>query len=57
MLNRLRDLFKSFRQHDVKYVVFGGIASVLYRMPEVFKWTRWFLQKLPRDSASGPARV
>jgi hypothetical protein len=29
MLNRLRDVFKSFQRHDVKYVVIGGIASVL----------------------------
>lgn len=33
MLNRLRDVFKSFQQHDVKYVVIGGIASVLYGVP------------------------
>lgn len=33
MLNRLLDVFKSFQQHDVKYVVIGGIASVLYGVP------------------------
>ncbi len=33
MLNRLRDVFKSFQQHDVRYVVIGGIASVLYGVP------------------------
>jgi predicted nucleotidyltransferase len=33
MLNRLRDVFRSFQQHDVKYVVIGGIASVLYGVP------------------------
>ncbi len=33
MLNRLQDVFKSFQQHDVKYVVIGGIASVLYGVP------------------------
>jgi len=33
MLNRLLDVFRSFRQHDVKYVVIGGIASVLYGVP------------------------
>ena len=33
MLNRLRDVFKSFQQHDVKYVVIGGIASVLHGVP------------------------
>ncbi|MBL7221968.1 MAG: hypothetical protein ISS69_17810 [Phycisphaerae bacterium] len=33
MLNRLQDVFKSFQQHDVKYVVIGGIASILYGVP------------------------
>jgi hypothetical protein len=33
MLNRLLGVFRSFQQHDVKYVVIGGIASVLYGVP------------------------
>jgi len=33
MLNRLKDVFKSFQQHDVKYVVIGGIASILHGIP------------------------
>ena len=33
MLNRLQDVFKSFQQHDVKYVVIGGIASILHGVP------------------------
>ncbi|MBP7050394.1 MAG: hypothetical protein KBE65_05205 [Phycisphaerae bacterium] len=33
MLNRLQGVFKSFQQHDVKYVVIGGIASVLHGVP------------------------
>ena len=33
MLNRLQDVFRSFQQHDVKYIVIGGIASVLYGVP------------------------
>ncbi len=33
MLNRLRDVFKSFQQHEVKYVVIAGIASVLHGVP------------------------
>ena len=33
MLNRLRDVFRSFQQHEVKYVVIGGIASVLHGVP------------------------
>jgi len=33
MLNRLKDVFKSFQSHDVKYVVIGGIAAVLHGVP------------------------
>ena len=33
MLNRLKEIFKSLQQHNVKYVVIGGIAAVLYGVP------------------------
>ncbi len=33
MLNQLRGVFSSFQKHKVKYVVIGGIASVLYGVP------------------------
>jgi len=33
MLNRLQDVFKSFQHHNVRYVVIGGIASVLHGVP------------------------
>ena len=33
MLNRLQDVFKFFQQHDVRYVVIGGIASILHGVP------------------------
>ena len=33
MLNRLQDVFKCFQQHEVKYVVIGDVASVLYGVP------------------------
>ena len=33
MLNRLQNVFKSFQRHDVKYVVIGGIASILHGVP------------------------
>ncbi len=33
MLNQLRGVFSSFRKHKVKYVVIGGIASVLHGVP------------------------
>lgn len=33
MLNRLKEIFKSFQRHEVKYIVIGGIAAVLYGVP------------------------
>lgn len=33
MLNRLKEVFRSFQEHKVKYVVIGGIASILYGIP------------------------
>jgi tRNA nucleotidyltransferase/poly(A) polymerase len=33
MLNRLLDVFKSFQYHDVRYVVIGGIATILHGVP------------------------
>jgi hypothetical protein len=33
VLNRLQDVFRSFQRHDVKYVVIGGIASILHGVP------------------------
>ena len=33
MLNQLRDVFASFQKHNVKYVVIGGIAAILYGVP------------------------
>ena len=33
MLNRLQDVFKSFQQNDVKYVIIGGIAVALHGVP------------------------
>ena len=33
MLNKLQGVFASFQKHDVKYVIIGGIASVLYGVP------------------------
>jgi hypothetical protein len=33
VLNRLRDVFASFQKHRVKYLVIGGVASVLHGVP------------------------
>jgi len=33
MLDQLQIVFASFQRNDVKYVVIGGIAAVLYGVP------------------------
>ena len=33
MLNRLQGVFRSFQERDVKYLVIGGIASILHGVP------------------------
>jgi hypothetical protein len=33
MLNQLQDVFASFQEHNVRYVVIGGIAAVLHGVP------------------------
>ncbi|MBN2093330.1 hypothetical protein JW964_27145 [candidate division KSB1 bacterium] len=33
MLNRYLDVFRSLKKHDVRYLVIGGIASILYGVP------------------------
>lgn len=33
MLNQYRDVFRSLKKHDVKYVVIGGIAAILHGVP------------------------
>lgn len=33
MLNRLKDVFGSFQRHEVRYIVIGGIASVIHGVP------------------------
>ncbi len=33
MLNQLQGVFSSFHSHDVRYVIIGGIAAILYGVP------------------------
>ena len=33
MIHRLQNVFESFRSHDVRYLVIGGIAAVLHGVP------------------------
>lgn len=35
MLNRFQDVFKSLQDHQVEYVVIGGVAAILYGVPRV----------------------
>ena len=35
MLNRFQDVFKSFSDHKVRYVIIGGLAAILYGVPRV----------------------
>jgi hypothetical protein len=35
MLNRLENVFKSLENHEVRYVVIGGITAVLYGFREL----------------------
>ena len=33
MLSRYQDVFRSLQEHDVKYVIIGGIAAVIHGIP------------------------
>ena len=33
MLNRLKEVFESLEKNDVKYIVIGGVASILHGVP------------------------
>ncbi len=33
MIHRLQSAFESFRSHEVKYLVIGGVAAILYGVP------------------------
>jgi uncharacterized nucleotidyltransferase DUF6036 len=33
MINRLVDVFASFQEHQVRYIIIGGIAAVLHGVP------------------------
>jgi hypothetical protein len=35
MLNRLKDVLASFEQNEVRYVVLGGVAAILYGVPRM----------------------
>ena len=33
MLNQLKVVFSSFQEHDVRYLVIGGIVAILHGVP------------------------
>ncbi len=35
MLTQLQSIFASFQKHNVKYLIIGGVAAVLYGVPRV----------------------
>jgi hypothetical protein len=50
MLNRLKDVFASFQRHEVRYVVIGGIASVLYGVPRATFDLEILIEATPENS-------
>jgi len=51
MLNRLQDVFKSFQKHEVKYVVIGGIASILHGVPRATFDLDILIEATPENSS------
>jgi predicted nucleotidyltransferase len=51
MLNRLQDVFKFFQQHEVKYVVIGGIASILHGVPRATFDLDILIEATPQNSS------
>jgi len=50
LLNRLQDVFKSFQKHEVKYVVIGGIASILHGVPRATFDLDILIEATPRNA-------
>ncbi len=51
MLNRLQDVFRSFQKHEVKYVVIGGIASILHGVPRATFDLDILIEATPENSS------
>jgi len=49
MLNRLQDVFRSFQQHDVRYVVIGGIALILHGVPRATFYLDILIEATPEN--------
>lgn len=50
MLNRLKDVFASLQSHDVRYVVIGGIAAILYGVPRATFDLDMLIQASPENA-------
>jgi hypothetical protein len=35
VLNRFQDVFESLQEHEVKYLIIGGIAAVIHGVPRM----------------------
>ncbi len=51
MINRLQNVFESFRSHDVKYLVIGGIAAVLHGVPRATFDLDILIEATPENAA------
>ena len=52
MLNRLRDVFKSFQQHDVRYLVIGGVAAILHGVNRMTADVDVLIEATPGNAAA-----
>ena len=50
MLNRLKDVFKSFHEHDVRDLVIGGIAAVAHGVPRATFDLDLLIEATPRNA-------
>lgn len=51
MIHRLQNVFESFRSHDVKYLVIGGIAAVLHGVPRATFDLDILIEAVPENAA------
>jgi predicted nucleotidyltransferase len=50
MLNRLQDVFKCLKKHNVRYLVIGGIAAILYGVPRATFDLDILIEATPRNA-------
>lgn len=50
MLNRLKGVFASFQEHNVKYLVIGGIAAILHGVPRATFDVDILIEPTPRNA-------